>query len=83
MGQKYLCGVLVGHQIGEELRCIGGRIEANVSDRINLARQRRVFDPWKPGFRQYGVTEWRNGLLTKDFSSVFYRQVSGEEARRF
>ena len=46
MGQKYLCGVVVGHQIGENrgcgrlcIACIGGRIESNVSDRINLARQ--------------------------------------------
>ena len=33
------------------------------------------------GFRQYGATEWRNGLLTKDFSRVFYSQVPGEEAQ--
>ena len=39
MGQKYLCGVVVGYRIGEKRGCIGGRIEANVSDRINLARQ--------------------------------------------
>ena len=71
MGQKYLCGVVVGHRIGEKRRCIGGRIEANVSDGIKLARQRRMCDPWKPGFRQYGDTECRNGLLTKDFSRVF------------
>ena len=70
MGQKYLCGVVVGHRIGEKLGCIGGRIEANVSDRINLARQRRMCGPWKSDFRQYGVTEWRNGHLTKDFSCV-------------
>ena len=46
MGQKYLCGVVVGHRIGENrgcgrpgIACFGGRIEANVGDRINLARQ--------------------------------------------
>ena len=46
MGQKYLCGVVVGHRIGENrgcgrpgIACIGGPIEANASDRINLARQ--------------------------------------------
>ena len=45
MGQKYLYGVVVGHRIGENrgcgrpgIACIGGRIEANVGDRINLAR---------------------------------------------
>ena len=45
MGQKYLCGVVVGHRIGENrgcgrlgIACIGSRNEANVSDRINLAR---------------------------------------------
>ena len=78
MGQKYICGVVVGHRIGENrgygllgIACIGGRIEVNVSDRINLARQWRMCDPWKSGFRQYGVTEWRNGLLTKNSSHVF------------
>ena len=40
-----------GHRIDEKRGCIGGRIEANVSDRINLARQRRICDPWKPSFR--------------------------------
>ena len=39
MGQKYLCGVVVGYRIGEKRGCIGGRIEADGSDRINLARQ--------------------------------------------
>ena len=89
MSQKYICGVVVGHRIGENrgcgrsgIACIGGCIEVNVGDRIDLARQWRMRDPWKPGFRQYGVTEWRNGLLTKDFSCVFYSQVSGEEACR-
>ena len=81
MGQKYLCGVVVGHRIGEKRGCIGDGIEANVSDRINLAQRRRMCDPWEPGFRQYGVTEWRNGLLTKDLSRVFESQVSGEEAQ--
>ena len=45
MGQKYLCGVDVGYRIGESrecghmgIGCIGGRIEANLRDRINLAR---------------------------------------------
>ena len=71
MGQTYLCGVVVGHRIGEKRGFIGGRIEAKESERINLARQRRMCDPWKLGFRQYGVTEWRNGLLTKDLSRVF------------
>ena len=40
-----------GHRIDEKRECIGGRIEANVSDRINLARQRRMSDPWKRSFR--------------------------------
>ena len=38
--------IVVGHRIGENrgccrpgIACIGGRIEANVGDRINLARQ--------------------------------------------
>ena len=46
MGQKYLCGAVVGHRIGENrecsrpgIACIEGRIEANVGDQINLARQ--------------------------------------------
>ena len=46
MGQTYLCGVVVGHRIGENrgcgrpgIACIGGRIEANLGDRINLAKQ--------------------------------------------
>ena len=78
IGQKCLCGVVVGHRIGENrgcdrsgIACIGGRIEANVGDRINLARLLCMCDPWKPGFRQCGDTEWRNGLLTKGFSCVF------------
>ena len=43
---KVLRGVVVGYRIGENrgcgrlgIACIGGRFEANVSDRINLARQ--------------------------------------------
>ena len=78
MGQNDLCGVVVGHRIGENrgcglpgIACIGGRIGANVGDRINLVRQWGICDPWKPGFRQYGVTEGRNGLLAKDFLCVF------------
>ena len=46
MGQKYLCGVVVGHRVGENrwcgrpgIACIGGRIEENIGDRVNLARQ--------------------------------------------
>ena len=58
MGQNCLCGVVVGHQIGENrgcgrpgIACIEDRIEVNVGDRINFARQRHMCDPWKPGFR--------------------------------
>ena len=29
------------------------------------------------GFRQYRVTEWRNGLLTKDFSCVLKPSIRG------
>ena len=46
MGQTYLCGVVVGHQIGENrvcgrpgIACIEDRIEVNIGDWINLARQ--------------------------------------------
>ena len=38
-------------------------------------------DPLKPGFRQYGVTEWRNGLLTKDFSRVIKPSIRGRGAQ--
>ena len=76
--QQYLYGVVIGHRFVEnqgygrlDIACIGGRTEANVSDRINLARQWRMCDPWKPGFWQYGVKEWRNGLLTIDVSRLF------------
>ena len=46
MSPKYLCGVVVGHRIDESrecgrlgIGCNGGRIETNVRDWFNLARQ--------------------------------------------
>ena len=38
-------------------------------------------DQWKPGFRQYRVIEWRNGLLTKDFSRVLKPSIRGRGAQ--
>ena len=70
----------VGHQIGESrergrvgIGRVGGSIEANVSDRINIKGRVAINSVihGNRGVRQYGVTKRRNRLPSKDFSGVF------------
>ena len=69
-----------GHQIGESRERgrvgkgrIGGSIEANVSNRINLKGRVAINSVihGNRGVRQYGVTKRRNRLPAKDFAGVF------------
>ena len=50
---------------------LGNRIEANVSDRINLKDSVASMIYGDRSVQQYGVEERHNGLLAKDFSGVF------------
>ena len=52
---------------------VGGSIEANVSDRINLKDRVAINSVihGNRGVQQYGVTKRRNRLSARDFSGVF------------
>ena len=75
-GQKYLWGVVVGHRTGESrdrgrlgVGKRGVRVEAEVSDRVDLEDRISGTIPGNRGFR-CGVTERRGGFPEKNFSGV-------------
>ena len=76
--QACLWGIVVGHRIVESregglvsIGWVGGRIETDVRDRINLENSVADGIHGNRGIRRYGVTDQRNSLLAKDFSGVF------------
>ena len=76
LGQKNLRGVVVGHQIGESrergrlgVGKRGVRVEAKVSDRVDLEDNIAGIIPGNRGFR-FGVTERRGGVPANNFSGV-------------